>query len=199
MNSPSREKEWDLHERMLSKDSTVSVDIVLTFMEPLVQALERNPGCSHEHAYDSVIDALFIYFRHPDRYDERRASLGTYLAQIARRKAQDRHRSAVASARRNKEFGSIVELLPAPPNMSVETQVEVKLLVEKIERAGLSERDLACLRLIVMESRSTNMMAEVLGLTHLPQAEMRRAVKRHYDRLMKMLKRLCEEDPDDES
>ncbi|RYZ39379.1 MAG: sigma-70 family RNA polymerase sigma factor [Myxococcaceae bacterium] len=197
------EKEWDLHERILGKDPTASVDLFLTFMDLLVRTLKRHTRCSDDDAHDSAIDALFAYLKEPDKFDPLKGGMSAYLVQIARNKAGDRYRSSTARERREEKVRVLVEVLPPPPNVSLEEYVEMKQLVErlvrKIEGAGLNERDLACIRLIITDSRSTESWAEVLGLTHLPQDQMRQVVKRHYDRLMKRLKSLCKEDPDEES
>ncbi|RKH18704.1 sigma-70 family RNA polymerase sigma factor [Corallococcus praedator] len=198
-----REKEWDLHERILGKEPTASVDLFLTFMDPLFRMLKRQTKCSDDDAHDSAIDALFAYLKEPDKFDPGKGSMSAYLVQIARYKAWDRYRSSSARAQREEKMRVQVEVEPPPPNVSLEEYVEMKQLVErlvrKIEALGLDDRDQACIRLIITDSRSTESWAEVLGLTHLPQDQMRQVVKRHYDRLMKRLKSLCKEDPDEES
>ncbi|NOK39089.1 sigma-70 family RNA polymerase sigma factor [Corallococcus exercitus] len=183
----------------MSGDKAASVDVFRAFMDPLVRALERNPGCNHDDANDSALDALYSYFQKPQKYDPRKSSLITYLGQIARRRAQDRYRAASSRTLRDQDFGSLVELWSVPPNKAMETRVEVHLILEKIDQAGHSEKDKACLRLMFAGERSTDRLAEVLELMHLPQLERRREVKRNQDRLMKALKRLFEEGHDDES
>jgi len=74
-------------------------------------------------------------------------------------------------------------------------------VVDRLIQRGLlkDEKDVAALRLILSGERSTERLAEVLGLSELPQEQMRREVKRHRDRLMKILERFGKEDPDDPS
>ncbi|RKH08924.1 sigma-70 family RNA polymerase sigma factor [Corallococcus sp. CA053C] len=204
MNSPSRKRGWDLHERMMSHDSTATFDVFMTFMGPLIRALERNLGCSYDEANACAADAVYAYVRHPERFDASKASLSTFLTQIAKHKAQDSYRSSTARNRREQDPRTIFEVHPPAPNISLEERVDIKQrldrLVQRIEGAGLPERDLAGIRVIFAEERcSMESMAEALGLSHLPQEEMRQAVRRHTDRLKKILKRLCKEDLDDES
>ncbi|RKG78561.1 sigma-70 family RNA polymerase sigma factor [Corallococcus sp. CA049B] len=184
---------------MMSHDPTATLDVFMTFMGPLVRALERNPGCSHDDANDSAIDAVLHYRDNPGLYEEQKSSLVTFLTFIARRKAQDRFRSASARTRREQDPRAFVELLPSAPNVSLEERVDLKRTVERIEGAGLAERDLACIRLLLLGVRSTEQLAEALNLPPLSLEEMRREVKRHTDRLKKRLKSLCKEDTDDES
>ncbi|WP_404363401.1 RNA polymerase sigma factor [Corallococcus coralloides] len=175
------------------------MDVFLTFMDALVRALKRNPGCNDDDAYDSAIDAVYAYLQKPQKYDPDRSSLGTYLSRIALRKAQDRYRSSNSRTLRNRDFGGAVAVWAEAPNKAMETRAEVDLILKKIGQAGFLERDQACLRLMLAGERSTDRLAEVLGIMHLPQLERRREVKRNQDRLMKALKRLFEEGHDDES
>ncbi|MHA7629842.1 RNA polymerase sigma factor [Corallococcus sp. M7] len=175
------------------------MDVFLTFMDPLIQALKRNPGCNDDDANDSAIDAVYAYLQKPLKYDPHKSSLSTYLGRIALRRAQDRFRSSSARTLRNRDFGGAVAVWSREPNKDMETRAEVDLILKKFDQAGFSERDQACLRLMLTGERSTDRLAEVLGLMHLPQLERRREVKRNQDRLMKALKRLFEEGHDDES
>ncbi|WP_223645091.1 RNA polymerase sigma factor [Corallococcus sp. EGB] len=175
------------------------MDVFLTFREPLIRALKRNPGCNDDDAYDSAIDAMYAYFKEPQRYDPQKSSLKTYLGRIALRRAQDRHRSSNARTLRDQIFATLVEVWSAPPNKAMETSAEVRLILEKIDQASFSERDKAFLRCMFSGERSTDQLAEVLGIRHLPQLELRREVKRNQDRLKQALKRLFEEGYDDES
>ncbi|MFB1483686.1 RNA polymerase sigma factor [Corallococcus sp. RDP092CA] len=175
------------------------MDVFLTFMEPLVRALKRNPGCNEDDANDSAIDAVYAYLHKPQRYDPRKSSLSTYLGRIALRKAQDRYRASTSMTIRNRDFGSAVEVWAPAPNKDMETRVEVHLILKKLDQAAIPEKDQACLRLMLTGERSTDRLAEVLELMHLPQLERRREVKRNQDRLKQALKRLFEEEHDDES
>jgi len=72
----------------------------------------------------------------------------------------------------------------------MERVVEARELWQKVERALQDERDRAALALILDGERSTEALAEALGLQGLPQLERQREVKRHRDRLVKVLERL---------
>ncbi|RKH46874.1 sigma-70 family RNA polymerase sigma factor [Corallococcus sp. AB050B] len=194
-----------LHERMLSHDPTATLDVFLTFMEPLLKALERKPGCKGLAAYDSAIDAILEYRDKPRSYELQRGTLLTFLTVIARRNAQDDYRKDSARTRREQNPQAVFEIHPPVPNTYLEDQVDAKKQLERlatrIEAAGLPERDLAGIRVIIAtENRCpAEQMAAALGVSHLPPAAQLHAVRRNTDRLRKRLKSFREEDIDVES
>jgi RNA polymerase sigma-70 factor (ECF subfamily) len=111
----------------------------------------------------------------------------------------DRTRSSEARTRREQKFADVFELQARSPKEALEVSVEVRLALKRLDATGLGVAETAFLRLVLMGERSTQALAEVLGLASLPEDEMRREVKRHRDRLMKLLGRLGKEDSDVES
>jgi RNA polymerase sigma-70 factor (ECF subfamily) len=65
-------------------------------------------------------------------------------------------------------------------------------LWQKIEQVVENERDRLALALILDGERSTDVLADALGIRVDTQLERQRAVKRHRDRLLKVLERLGE-------
>jgi len=63
-------------------------------------------------AEDTVQDVFLRLWLHPDRFDERRGELGSYLALMARSRALDIARSDSASARAGERLVAIVEADP---------------------------------------------------------------------------------------
>ena len=63
-------------------------------------------------AEDTVQDVFLRLWLHPDRFDERRGELGSYLAMMARSRALDIARSDSAGARAGERLSAIVEADP---------------------------------------------------------------------------------------
>ena len=63
-------------------------------------------------AEDTVQDVFLRLWLHPDRFDERRGELGSYLALMARSRALDLARSDAASARAGDRLTAAVEANP---------------------------------------------------------------------------------------
>lgn len=63
-------------------------------------------------AEDTVQDVFLRLWLHPDRFDERRGELGSYLALMARSRALDLARSDTAAARAGERLAATVEADP---------------------------------------------------------------------------------------
>lgn len=191
MRVPSRAEELALHNRVLQGSRVATVDVFKTYMPLLRRELLRKEARGQkDDARDSATDALFAYLKKPERFAPAQGRLFTYLLHIARRRAVDRHRKRTTLQRHDDEFAEVVELQAPSPNEEMERHAEVSLILKRLEKLDLSQRDLATLLLICQGERSTLRLAEALGLRELPEEELRREVKRHRDRLMKRLERL---------
>ncbi|MFP2924245.1 sigma factor [Pyxidicoccus sp. 3LG] len=197
MGFPSLADEVELHERVLQKDPVAHADVFKAFMDPILRILQEEDRCSGDDANDSAIDALFAYLGAPQRYDRSRARLSTYLIHAAKRRAMDRRRSREARDRREREFAVTTDIQARNPKDVLDAAVEARRAVDLLETIRMGPRELLFLKLILQGESSTAKLAEVLGKSDLPEAEQRREVKRHRDRLMKMLERLGREHPDD--
>lgn len=198
MGFPTLQEEADLHERVLAADPVASVDVFSALMTPLMAVLRRDLQCDEDQAWDSAIDAVFEYLEAPSVYNAHRGRLSTFVTQVAKRRAIDRIRARSAESRREKEFGTLVELRTPAPKEEMERTLEAQQLWKKVEEVIGDQRDRRALALILDGERSTEALAEVLGLDHLSVPDRRREVKRHRDRLMKVLERFGERLRDDQ-
>jgi RNA polymerase sigma-70 factor (ECF subfamily) len=190
MQFPSLEVEITLHQRVLTADPIAPADLFAQLVEPLMRAIRHDLGCNAECARDSAIDALFDYLNSPAAYKPERGRLCTFLVQVAKHKAIDRIRARSAEARRESEFGSVVAVREPAPNEEMERSAEAQELWQRIEQLVRDDRDRLALALILDGERSTETLAEALGIQGLTPLERQREVKRHRDRLMKTLERL---------
>jgi RNA polymerase sigma-70 factor (ECF subfamily) len=190
MQFPNLQAETALHERVMAADPIAPADLFAQFTEPLMSAIRHDLRCDAEIARDSAIDALFDYLRSPSAYKRDKGRLCTFLTQAAKHKAIDRVRARAAEARRDQEFTSIVELQQLAPNEEMERSAEAQELWRKIEQVVQDDQDRTAVALILDGERSTDALAEALGIRGLTPLERRRTVKRHRDRLMKTLERL---------
>ncbi|QSQ24123.1 hypothetical protein JY651_03865 [Pyxidicoccus parkwayensis] len=179
-------------------DPMASVDIFQKYSARIVRRLIAELRCSDDTAFDSTIDAIFSYLQQPERYDPNRGRLETYLLQSARNKATDRMRSESARARRELAFAGVAELQTRSPKEELELSVEAKSALDLLaSKGGLSDKDLATLRLLLLGEGSTKEVAKAMGLESLSEEALRLAVKRQRDRLMKRLERFGKENFDD--
>src|SRR5215217_601400 len=196
MRFPSHAEEQALHERVLKKnESLASEDVFRVFMDPIIKFLCTHRGKTKDEAHDAVCDVLLEYLENPERYQAHKSRLSTYLTRAAEMQARDMYRSQEARQRREREFGGVIELRARTPNESLEIIVEARLAVGRLEQA-VQEKDRAALGLILQGERSTHALAKAMNLPPLPEKDLRRAVKRNRDRLMKLLGRCGKEDRD---
>ncbi|HEX5754527.1 MAG TPA: sigma factor [Archangium sp.] len=208
MSQPPPTDEKLLHERVLRKDPVVSTEVFKTYVDQIVDVLTKHLGCDEDDANQCAVDVVFSYLTNPKRYDPGKGRLGAYLTQAAKYRALDKRRAADARERRNQKYGSDVERRATSPKEVVENSVEAKRIMERLEKRQVlkSERDRKAVRRILMGEGSTKRLAEELELGPLPRDELKREVKRHRDRLMKLLERFGQslerggkEESDDES
>lgn len=192
MRFPNSEAESTLHQRVLAGDPVAPADLFAHFVEPLMSVIRHDLRCDADCAMDSSIDAVFDYIRLPSAYNPDRGRLCTFLTNIAKHKAVDRIRARSAEARREHEFSALVEVRESAPNEKMERSAEAQKLWRKIEQVVQNERDRLALALILDGERSTDVIADALGMHGGTQLERQRAVKRHRDRLLKILDRLGE-------
>jgi len=197
MNFPSLIVELVLHARILADDPVATAQVFKVYVPQMIRLL-RQQSQDPDELHDAAIEALFFYLNEPGRFDPQRGRLSTYLMQKARKVLVDLYRSRTARERRDERFGLVVELGSTPPNEEMERRAELALLRQRLEALDLSARDQRALRLILEGERSTRVLAEALGVKSTSEEEIRREVKRHRDRLMKMLERLGKEDSDDD-
>jgi len=190
MRFPPAAEELALHERLLAGDPVAPVDIFQRFMDPVTEALRRDLPCTEDEAYDSGVDAILAYSEEPGLYDCKRGRLSTYLMDIAKKTAIDRLRSRTAAVARDQAYATAVELCGPSPKDTVEADIEAHELWQRVKEEIPSERDRRVLKLILEGERSTAVLAEALEIRDLSQLEQRNEVKRHRDRLMKVLERL---------
>ncbi|CAN96317.1 ECF-family RNA polymerase sigma factor [Sorangium cellulosum So ce56] len=191
MAFPVPSDEIALHERVLARDPVAPVDVFQDLMDPLSSAIRHDlPCCTEDEAYDSSVDAVLAYLGQPEKYDRTRGRLSTYLLDIAKKKSIDRLRARSAAERRDETYAALVEVRGTDPKQTMEAKVEARQLWEMVEGVLPQERDRQAIALILSGESSTDVLAEALGLTGMPAAELRRRVKQHRDRLMKVLERL---------
>jgi RNA polymerase sigma-70 factor (ECF subfamily) len=198
---PTPQQAIALHQRLLAQDCTASNDLADAYLEQLVIWLrEIAPLVAEEIHFEAAEDAVLALIRKPESYSPALQTLEVYLRMSAR---GDMLNLLSKELRRKKHEVPCqsVELLPdggkylgrdddpaLPLGLAEEQQNRTSDIPDHLRRE-LSETDLHALELILHKERRTAVFAELYGLLHLPAKEQERTVKRHKDRLKKILKR----------
>lgn len=197
MSQISPEKERELHDRALRKDPVILIALLETFADRIAGFVrQKSARCDAETAYDAVVDVLLAYARTPERYEPHQGRLVTYLTRAVKYRVKDKLKSRDAEAEREKNHASVVELWRSSPKDHLENSVEAARVMARLENQ-LSGRDQAALRLLLLQERSSRVWAQTLGLDTSDEEWMQREVKRHKDRLVKILQRFGKEELDE--
>lgn len=202
--SASGEFSKQIRQRLLEGDPTAPSELALAYLDRLVHRLHvRFPEVvDHDMLEDAAVDAILNYTEHPSRFNPSKSSLATYLEMSAR---GDLLNALDREARRRKREVPLEVVEQRGPGRNILVR-EDELERTDLEYAGTGPagpdlmnrmlesitdpRDQQLLQLMLNGERKTRAFAAVLDLEENDESEMRRAVKRHKDRLKKRLQRL---------
>jgi len=199
-DSVPRELTDALHRRLLDGDSTASAETAELLLPFVVRSLQsRHPSLDDPHLAETAADdAVLNYLRRPEQYNPSLLPLDRYLIMSARGDLLNllrKERSAgppqevevVELDHPDREYGADV----VDDSQGVEDQVLIlaspiwPLLEELLPNSA--DREMA---LLLLENvRDTAEYARVLGVDGLTKEEQEAAVKRHKDRIRKVLRR----------
>jgi RNA polymerase sigma-70 factor (ECF subfamily) len=198
---PTQQDALALHGRLLARDPTAGNDLAEAYLELLVVWLgETNPRAPEDIRAEAAGEAIVNFIRHPEKYSPQRQTLEVFLRLSARADLRNLFRNERRHARGRKSWKS-VELSPAAgkylgrdddPSLPMRLAEEMQAILGAIPasvRQRLSPTDLRGMELIVLGERRDGVYAELYGLLDRPAEEQHREVKRHKDRLKKILKR----------
>lgn len=181
-----------LHEKLLSgKDIRVTAEIAELFLPLLTSHLRRKFGSLGDpHAVESAaIDSLMAYFENPEKFKPERGSLLQYLFMDARYNVVDALRTRTT-----------VEVPFSPIEYILQGQVEFddpeceltewnSPLLRQVLALIPDQTDREIVSLMIEGVRETAEYSSVLGIEDRPGDEQAAVVKRHKDRLKKVLQR----------
>jgi RNA polymerase sigma factor (sigma-70 family) len=196
----SRDFGEQVHQRLLQGDPTAPSEVILAYLEPLTRRLrQRFPDVQDQTLIqDAVTDALFQYVQFPGRFDPTKSNLPSYLTMAARGDLLN----ALARERRHSSRQVPVEAvaeaaLPGntlvkdeSPGSAAEDRMVASQVMHHVLQQVPDPRDREMLKLMLAGERKTIRYAELLQIERHSEAEQRRIVKRHKDRLKKRLQRL---------
>jgi RNA polymerase sigma factor (sigma-70 family) len=196
----SRDFGEQVHQRLIEGDPTAPSDVILAYLEPLTRRLrQRFPDIQDETIiHDAVTDTLFQYVQSPGRFDPAKSSLPSYLTMSARGDllnalARERRRAArqvplAAVAEAALGWNTLGE--DEMPESAEEDRMPAPQLMQHVLQQVPDPRDREVLKLMLVGERRTGRYAGLLKIEHRSEAEQRKIVKRHKDRLKKRLQRL---------
>jgi RNA polymerase sigma-70 factor (ECF subfamily) len=188
-------EEIELHNLILARDDRAFAMLCDRYLENAIQSIiQFNPKV---HLTDSslipqiVIDSFYSYFERPEKFNGAKQSLVRFLIMDAEADLKN------ALAKQKRLASRLVAIGPANENELESDTPELRLinreaeLILQAELSGLFENeiDVEIANLILLKERETGVYADVLKITHLDFEEQQREVKRHKDRIKKVLAR----------
>lgn len=193
----SKDFDQQLHRRLLRGDPTAASDVILAYLQPLFRRLrQRFPHIEDETLIqDAATDALFQYVQSPERFDPTKSSLFSYLMMAARGDllnalARERKRATRQIPLKAVANSALARNTTIEENEVAEDPMIVSPRVQAILQHISDPVDRGLLEMMLAGERKTASYAQVLGITDQSEAEQRKIVKRHKDRLKKRLQRL---------
>ncbi|QGJ70636.1 Hypothetical protein PBC10988_23340 [Planctomycetales bacterium 10988] len=183
----------ELHQRLLAEDPTAPPEIATLLLTPLCEDLRRKYSSRRyvDFIHHAVEDALINYFQRPEQYNPTKGELQVYL----RMSALGDLRNALRKEQRFQEkFQSGVEISQIAGKIEREEDCTLSILRTKelsteVRNLFPEELDWQMVELIMNKERRTEVFAEILGITHWSQEDQCSEVKRHKDRIKKILRR----------
>jgi RNA polymerase sigma-70 factor, ECF subfamily len=190
----------EMHARLLGETSvTVTSEIAETFLSPVANSLRKEfSSLGDPHMIETAVgDALIAYFNNPTRFDPRLASLFTYLRLLAKSRllnlvAGEKKLSAPEKVVELEAVESVYEMTDsefADPEKALARHESDGATWRKLRELFTDPIDLELIKLMMEGVRETDRFAALLGLSSLPAEERARDVKRHKDRLKKIIQR----------
>lgn len=188
-------EEIGLHNLILAKDDRAFAMLCDRYLENIIGHINRfNPKI---HSGDSslipqvVIDSFYSYFNRPEKFDESKQSLVKFLIMDA----EGDLKNALAKQKRLAckllaiETSNEDEQENDTPELRLINQEAEAILQSELSGLFENEMDVEIANLILQRERETGVYADVLKITHLDFEEQQREVKRHKDRIKKVLAR----------
>lgn len=197
------EFEKQIHLRLLNRDPVAPEELARLYL-PLVQKRVRARARAHgvndeDLVSDATADAVLGYIKNPSQFNPALASLLFFLTFSAERDLINllrRHRRVReaeilstdvelrADEGNRKEESAFV--LPNPEKQII-ARIDVGRRVASLNEK-MSVQDRSLLQLLKTGERRTESFATILGITHMPIDKQRLEVKRHKDRLKKLVR-----------
>jgi RNA polymerase sigma-70 factor (ECF subfamily) len=181
----------DIHKRLIGHDNVAPAQLA----EVALPLLEGHLHASYpkvrdaEMIADAAVDAVVAYVKDPAKFDPSKRSLLGYLKMAAVGDLLNRIAKEGRRRDRAKGEGDRVELDQLAGKESVGAVDETESPAQTIDTLFPSERDRRMASLVIEGERSTAKFAAVLGITGRSIEDQRIIVKKHKDRIKKVLQR----------
>ena len=192
----------ELHQRMVRRDPTAFAEIAERYLPSVTDKLTKR----YSTLYDpdlintAVVDAFYNYLDKPERYNPEKGSLVNYLlisaeGDLRNLLARDKKKNYipldedVELSDGNGEHIVETAILTSEDNVEELVIAKTSLVWDLIRKNLPDLKDQEICKLLMENIRATEEFSKILGLQNLSIEEQRSIVKRHKDRIKKILLR----------
>jgi RNA polymerase sigma-70 factor (ECF subfamily) len=185
-----------LHQCLLDGSPTATSEIAELFIHLLIKSLRGDfKQVRDPHLVDmAAADALVNYFEHSEKFEPAKSSLFTYL-RIRAKSYLLNSLGQSASAKKVVELGEAETVYKIAGEGEKHSEAAIVShtfqaeIMQQVQKYITDPTDLRFVGLMIQGVRDTAEYAKVLGITDRPFAEQKRTVKRHKDRINKVIER----------
>jgi hypothetical protein len=188
-----------LYRRLLERDPVGPADFAAAFLQPLIAWLQTAHSSADPMACaEAAGEAIVGFLNNPARYDPQRLGVEAFLRMAAQRDLRNLLRKE-RRHQKNRRNWNVVEQAPEDgkylrrdDDPSLPLQIEETRQQQALPvavRQQLTEVEERVWEQMQQGERRNSVFAIILGITHLPDGEQRREVKRVKDRLNKRMER----------
>jgi hypothetical protein len=189
-----------LHERLVAGDPTAQARVAEEILPGILETFGRYRiarRSDEQLVTDAVVDAFVDYVERPAAFDPAKLNLPAFLRLAAHRNllnlrekhaTQRKYEKAVELAHADRNDIWEEELIERDERDTLLARIPGDTLAEKVASILPELTDQNLCMLMLEGERETSVFAELLGLSGAPE-DVRREVKRHKDRIAKVLGR----------
>lgn len=195
----SAEEVLGLHRRLLDRDAVAPSEFAAAFLQPLIAWLQfTHSDVDPMACAEAASEAILGFLSNPTRYDSQRLGMEAFLRMAAKYDLLNVLRKEKRHQRNRRDWNDVEQASADGKYLEREDDPSLRLQLEEARQrqalpvAGqrpLTEAERCVWEQMQQGERRHAVFAVLLGVTHLPQAEQRRAVKRVKDRLKKRMER----------
>lgn len=195
----SAEDSLRLHRRLLERDPVGPADFAVAFLNLLIAWLRSaNPGVDPTACEEAADEAIVRFLNDPSKYDPQRLGVGAFLKMAAQRDLQNLLRKERRHQKNRRDWNVVEQTLEDGKYLQRDDDPSLPLQIEEARRRHappddvwqqLTEAEKLCWEQMQQGERRHAVFVAILGVTHLPEREQKREVKRVKDRLNKRMQR----------
>ena len=188
-----------LHRRLLERDPVGPADFAAAFLKPLIAWLQAtNPKVDPMACEEAAGEAIIGFLNKPTTYDPKRLEVEKFLRMAAQRDLLNLLRKERRHQRNRRDLQVVEQMAEDGKYLGREDDPSLPLQIEEAKQRQAPPdavwQELTGIERLFWEQmdqgeRRHSVFAVLLGITHLPLVEQKRAVKRVKDRVKKRKER----------